>query len=63
MNRLPAGVAIRLHGHPADVAAALETLRAVFPDTAVSRPYRDRAGGRVRIYLTTRPTDHDRTRP
>lgn len=53
----PGDVGIRLHGQPANVAATLAALRAVFPDATASRPYPDRAGGRVRVYLTaTTPT-------
>ncbi|EFC80269.1 hypothetical protein [Parafrankia sp. EUN1f] len=52
MTSPPPKVAIRLHGHPADVAETLTDLRGLFPAALVSRAYPDRAGGRVRIYLT-----------
>ncbi|CUU57826.1 hypothetical protein Ga0074812_11528 [Parafrankia irregularis] len=48
----PPKVAIRVHGQPADVADTLTKLRGLFPTALVSRPYPDRAGGRVRIFLT-----------
>ncbi|SBW19517.1 hypothetical protein FDG2_1421 [Candidatus Protofrankia californiensis] len=58
MTGLPTGVTIRLHGQPADVAATLTVLRGLFPHAAVSRTYHDRAGGRIRIYLTPTRRPH-----
>lgn len=55
----PGAVTLRLHGQPADVAAALAALHAVFPAAPASRPYPDRAGGRIRIYLTLQPADRE----
>ncbi|WP_157902562.1 hypothetical protein [Frankia sp. KB5] len=53
MTATPPRVSLRLHGHPADVAVTLTALCGLFPHATVSRTYRDRTGGRVRIYLTT----------
>ncbi len=44
-------VGIRLRGAPADVAAVLAVLRA----GQAGRAYPDRAGGRIRVYLTVPP--------
>jgi hypothetical protein len=47
---------LRLHGTPADIAAALPLLQACFEVTEVSRPYADRPPSRlVRIYLDLQP--------
>ena len=47
---------LRVHGTPAEVAAALAWLRACFEVTNESRPYSDRPPSRlVRIYLDLGP--------
>ena len=47
---------LRLHGSPAEVAAALARLRACFEVTNESRPYSDRPPSRlVRVYLDFGP--------
>ncbi|KJE25560.1 hypothetical protein FF36_00176 [Frankia torreyi] len=56
-------VGIRLHGAPTDVAAVLAVLRAALLTGTASRPYPDRAGGRIRIYLTVPPGSPAQERP
>jgi hypothetical protein len=47
---------LRLHGTPAEVAAALARLRSCFEVTNESRPYSDRRPSRlVRVYLGLGP--------
>jgi hypothetical protein len=58
-------VKLRLHGTPTDCAAAAERLRRTpgLHITDQSRPYPDRGGELVRVYLTVDldPTSNDHT--
>ncbi|SCL17798.1 hypothetical protein GA0070616_1361 [Micromonospora nigra] len=46
---------IRLNGTAEQVSATADLLRQVLPNTQVSRPYLNRTGGDVRVYLTCDP--------
>jgi hypothetical protein len=57
-------VRLRLHGTPAEVAAALPLLRACFEVAEVSRPYADRPPSRlVRVDLDLQPPTTTTTTP